>query len=117
MADENEIEMRAMMSRWEALREHWALAPDEEAGLLGDSALTGPIGKAESWHAARMEQRMRLLIDLGAGLDSLLEDQERIRSWLRKESSSLGGHSPIVAMGSSIEWIRQLRRVAWDFAQ
>lgn len=117
MAEESAIEMRAMMARWDALRERWALEPHEEAGLLGDAALTGPIGDVGSWHAPKMEQRMRLLIDLGAGLDSLFEDEQRVRVWLRRKTASFGGATPIEVMTSSIEWIRQLRRVTWDFAQ
>ncbi|RYY26138.1 MAG: DUF2384 domain-containing protein [Sphingomonadales bacterium] len=117
MAEESATEMRAMMARWETLRQHWALEPHEEAGLLGDSALTGPVGEIASWRASRMEQRMRLLIDLGAGLDSVLGDRERIRAWLRRETQSFGGRSAIEVMTSSVEWIRQLRRVTWDFAQ
>ena len=116
MANEDAIEMRAMMARWETLREHWALKPFEEAGLLGDAALAGPIGSVTSWQAVRMERRMRLLIDLGSGLDTLLVDERRIRAWLRRETESFGGLSPIGAMSSSVEWIRQLRRAAMDFA-
>lgn len=115
MANENAIEMRAMMSRWEELRDRWALRPHEEAGLLGGAALRGPVGEVASWRAPRMEQRMRLLIDLGVALDLLLIDGDRINYWLRRERDSMGGRSPIEVMSSSVEWIRQLRGVAQDF--
>ncbi|MES2096791.1 MAG: hypothetical protein V4459_08510 [Pseudomonadota bacterium] len=116
MADENAIEMRAMMARWESLRARWRLEAHEEAGLLGGAALTGPLGDVASWHAARMEQRMRLLIDLATALDALLVDGARIRNWLRRPLESTGGRAPIDAMASSVEWIRQFRGVATDFA-
>lgn len=117
MAEESATEMRAMMARWETLREHWALEPHEEAGLLGDSALTGPVEEVASWRASQMEQRMRLLIDLGAGLDSLLLDRDRIRIWLRRETHSFAGRSAIDFMSSSVDWIRHLRRIIWVFTQ
>ena len=115
MADEQAIELRAMIARWEALRERWALDTHEEAGLLGHSALDGPVGEVASWRAPRMEQRMRLLIDLGAALDALLVDGHRVSYWLRCPRESMGGRSPIEAMSTSVEWIRQLRGVAQDF--
>lgn len=115
MAYEDAVEMRAMMSRWEALRERWALDAQEEAGLLGGGALDGPIGEASSWRAARMEQRIRLLVELGAALDALLIDGHRVCFWLRRPRDSMGGASPVEVMSQSVEWIRQLRGVALDF--
>lgn len=115
MADEDATEMRAMMARWEALRESWALDAGEEAGLLGGASLDGPVDVVASWRPQRMEQRMRLLIDLGAALDVVLRDGHRVCYWLRRPRDSMGGHSPIEVMSSSVEWIRQLRGVALDF--
>lgn len=116
MADENAIEMRAMISRWDATRRRWALEDYEEAGLLGAAALAGPINEPASWGAPKMEQRMRLLIDLAAALDTLLVDETRIRDWLRLPLRSVGNRAPIEAMSSSVEWIRALRNAALDFA-
>ncbi|THD34450.1 MAG: hypothetical protein E7773_14775 [Sphingomonas sp.] len=115
MAREDAIEMRAVMARWDALRERWALDADEEAGLLGGAVLAGPIGEVASWRAASMEQRMRLLIDLGVALDALLADGVKVCLWLRRPRDSMGGMSPIDAMSSSVEWIRSLRKAALDF--
>ncbi len=115
MAEEDALEMLAMLSRWEGLHARWGLDSDEEAALLGGSAFAGPVGDIESWRSSRMEERMRLLIDLGSGLDALLVDEDRICSWLRRRIDLLGGLTPIEAMSSSIEWIRSLRRAALNF--
>lgn len=115
MAYEDAIEMRAMMARWEALRERWALDSGEEAALLGHATLGGPVGDVASWQASRMEQRMRLLVDLGVALDALLIDGHRVCYWLRRPRDSMGGRCPIEVMSTSVEWIRQLRGIALDF--
>ena len=109
------MELRAMMSRWDSLRARWALTPYEEPQLLGGTGFAGPVGNIASWRPARMEQRMRLLLDLGAALDALLVDERRIRAWLRRPLASLDGRRPIDAMSTSPEWIRALRRAALDF--
>jgi hypothetical protein len=64
---------------------------------------------------ARWEQRMRLLVDLGVALDALLIDGHKVCYWLRRPRESMGGRSPIEAMSTSVEWIRQLRGIALDF--
>lgn len=115
MAEENAIEMRVMMARWESLCARWALDDAEEASLLGGAAFAGPVGKAASWRASSMEQRMRLLVELGAALDALLGDDYRICVWLRRPRESMGGKCPIEVMGTSVEWIRSLHRAASDF--
>lgn len=115
MADRRAMETGVTMARWDELRERWALDADEEAGLLGGGALDGPVGAAISWRPQRLEERMRLLADLGGALDVLLIDGCRIRCWLRGRRHSMGGHSPIEAMSSSAEWIRRLLGVARDF--
>lgn len=115
MADEGTMEMRAMMARWEALREQWSLDAGEEAGLLGGTGFEGPVGEVASWQAPRMEQRMRLLIELGGALDVVLGGGHRVCLWLRRPLPSMGGMSPIEAMSSSVEWIRSVRGAALDF--
>ena len=55
MADEDAMEMRAMMARSEALRERWSLDAQEEASLLGHAALGGPVADVASWRALRLE--------------------------------------------------------------
>lgn len=115
MADENAIEMRAMISRWDATRRRWGLEDGEEAGLLGHDALVSPMTELASWAAPKMEQRMRLLIDLAAALDALLADETRVREWLRCPLRSVGNCTPIEAMSSSVEWIRALRNAAREF--
>ena len=115
MAEENAIEMRVMMARWESLCARWALDDGEEAALLGDASLVGPVGEVASWRASRMEQRMRLLVELGAALETLLGDDYRICVWLRRPRESMSGKSPIDVMATSVEWIRSLHRAALDF--
>ena len=115
MAQEDQMEMRAMMSRWEETRARWALSPDEEAELLGGTGFAGPVGEAKSWHAGRLEQRMRLLVDLGNSLESLMRDETHVRRWLRRPMAGIGHRRPIAVMASSVEWIRNLRNAVQDF--
>ncbi|WP_176500224.1 antitoxin Xre/MbcA/ParS toxin-binding domain-containing protein [Sphingomonas sp. HMP9] len=115
MADENAIEMRAMISRWDATRQRWGLEDCEEAGLLGHDALVSPMTGLANWGAPKMEQRMRLLIDLAAALDALLVDETRVREWLHRPRRSVGSHTPIEAMSTSVEWIRAFRNAAREF--
>lgn len=115
MADEDTMEMRAMMSRWETTRARWALSPDEEAELLGGTGFAGPVGDASSWGAGRMERRMRLLVDLGDGLDRLMRSEADVRRWLRRPMPGIGHARPLDVMGSSVEWIRRFRDAVQDF--
>ncbi len=115
MSERHAKELRTLLALWEELIEHWALDADEEAGLLGGASFAGRIGDIASWHASSMEQRMRLLIELGSLLDDLLSDHERIRRWLRRRQPSLR-QSPIDAMSSSVEWLHWLRHTALSFA-
>lgn len=117
MAGADAMELRAIMSRWEVVRTGWLLTNDEETGLLGGADFAGPVGEATSWRAPKMEQRMRLLIDLAATLDELFIDEHRIRSWLRRPTSASGGHRPIDLMSVSPDWIRSFRRSAQEFIQ
>lgn len=114
MAEENALEMRAMLGRWSEVSRRWGLDADEEAGLLGDARLTGPVGDPRSWEAGRMERRMRLLNDLAAALAGLFGDEARVRQWLRRPREALSGMSPIEAMTCSVEWIRMLREACTD---
>lgn len=116
MAIENERELCVIMGRWDTVRADWLLNPEEEAHLLGGTGMSGPVDQAESWEAPRMEQRMRLFIELWIALDMLMADEERVRRWLRRPLSSLGDRSPIQAMASSVEWIRTFKNIALDFA-
>lgn len=115
MAQEDQMEMRAMMSRWEETRARWALNADEEAELLGGTGFAGPVGETESWAAVRLERRMRLLVDLGNALEALMRSDADVRRWLRRPMAGIGNRPPIDLMGSSIEWIRTLRNAVQDF--
>ncbi|HEY0027399.1 MAG TPA: antitoxin Xre/MbcA/ParS toxin-binding domain-containing protein [Allosphingosinicella sp.] len=115
MAGVDAMELRAIMARWEHVRAGWLLTNDEETGLLGGADFEGPVGEASSWRAPKMEQRMRLLIDLASSLEDLFIDEHRIRSWLRRPLSSAGGHRPIDLMSVSPDWIRTFRKSAQDF--
>lgn len=116
MAYEDEVELRAVVARWDALREEWALTASEEAGLLGGARLHGPVGKVESWAAEGMERRMRMLIGLDVAIRPVLLTEVRIRSWLRRELAVLDDMRPLDAMASSPEWIRAFRDAAAVFA-
>lgn len=115
MADEDNMEMRAMLARWEAVRLRWDLNPIEEAGLLGAPRLVGPVCEARSWASGGMERRMRLLVDLGDGLDLLMRSEADIRHWLRRPMAGIGGRRPIEAMATCADWIRCLRDAVQDF--
>ena len=115
MANENQIELRLVLERWKAVREHWDLNSEEEGSLLMGSGFSGPVEYVHSWGAATMERRMRLLIDLSGALSSLFNDEERVRKWLRRPLDSASGRNPIQAMSTSTEWIRTLKRGALDF--
>ena len=58
---------------------------------------------------------MRLLVNLSVALDALLIDGHRVCYWLRGPHESVGGRSPIEAMSTFVQWIRQLRDTALDF--
>jgi hypothetical protein len=116
MFEHHAKELRTTLALWDNQTEEWALSAEEEAGLLGSTAFAGPLTHAASWGASHMEQRLRLLTDFGATLDSVLIEQQCIRIWLRSPRDSLQGLSPIQAMSSSVEWIHLLRRAALEFA-
>ena len=116
MAADDTLELRAIMSRWESVRTGWRLTNDEETSLLGGADFSGCVGQAMSWRAPRMEQRMRLLVDLAILLDDLFIDEHRIHSWLRRPLQAAGGQRPIDLMSVSPDWIRAFRRSALDFA-
>ena len=115
MADEDAMELRATMARWEAVRCRWALDAEEEAGVLGGTGFAGPVGEASSWRPAALERRVRLLVSLGDALEILFRDEARIRGWLRRPCGMLGGNRPIDAMSSSVEVVRLLRDAAEAF--
>ena len=115
MAQEDQMEMRAMMSRWEVTRARWALSPAEEAGLLGGTGFSGPVAEAASWNAVSLERRMRLLVELGDGLELLMRSEMDIRRWLRRPMPSIGHCRPIDVMETSVEWIRRFRDAVQDF--
>ena len=116
MAHEDAMEMRAMMSRWDTTRARWALNAEEEAGLLGGIGFSGPITDITSWSTVHMERRMRMLVDFANALDRVIDDETRVRAWLRRPSPLLDARRPIDAMSASIEFIRALRMAAEGFA-
>lgn len=115
MALEDQMEMRAMMSRWETTKARWALSPAEEAALLGGTGFGGPVGEAASWNAIALERRMRMLVELGHGLELLMRSEMDVRRWLRRPMPGIGHCRPIDVMESSVEWIRMLRDAVQDF--
>jgi hypothetical protein len=115
MADEDQIELRLVLERWKAVRAQWGLTFEEEGGLVRGSGFSGRVGEVNSWGAAGMERRMRLMIDLSLGLSTLFVSEDRVRNWLRQPLRSAHGRSPIEAMSSSEEWIRFFKRTVVDF--
>lgn len=116
MAEEDAMELRATMARWEMVRARWALGPDEEADLLGGTGFSGPPGRPASWRPATLERRIRLLVSLGDALDVVLRDEARVRAWLRRPCVIIGDQRPIDAMATSTVFIRALRDAAEAFA-
>lgn len=115
MALEDAMELRAVMARWEVTRARWALNPAEESALLGGTGFEGSVAEPASWQAVRLERRMRLLVELGDGLELLMRGEAEIRRWLRRPMRGIGLCRPIDVMEESTEWIRRLRDAVRDF--
>jgi hypothetical protein len=115
MSNYNPMAPCEILSRWEGLRICWALSAQEEGALLGQAILIGPVEDICSWQASSLEQQMRLLTEVADSLDTLLVNEDRIRTWLRVPQGALGNLSPLEAMASSSQWAEFIRRSALMF--
>lgn len=104
MIGSNEIPLKAVLARWDAIVIRWDLDPEERSALVGGFR-DGPVDHVESYELICGERRMRLIVDLEPVLIKVIGDEERIRGWLRAPNANLGGRTPIGVMASSPEWM------------
>lgn len=98
------LPLKDVLARWDAIAVYWDLDEAERCGLLG-SIEGGPVARVDSYDSARVERRMRLVLELDDELRRIFGKEVRAVNWLRARNRHLGGASPIELMSLSTAWM------------
>lgn len=96
-----------VLTSWDSVIVSWALNGADRSALLG-AMKEGEVVDPATYAPASAEVRMRLLVELHDILVSVLENDARVRAWLRTPNRHLCGRTPIDTMARSPVWIRWL---------
>lgn len=99
--------LQQTLTKWDQLVTDWNLDAGERSALLGGFS-PGRVDDVDTYEPEYAERRMRLCVELADSIDRVAVHPDRVRSWLRRRNSGLGGLTPIQAMASSSEWTRWL---------
>ena len=104
----DELPLKGVMARWDAMVVRWSLDADDCSALLGEGT-GGPVGDPSSYGVGTAERRMRLMVTLDPIVAAVFDhDGERVRTWLRRPNVNLRERTPLEVMTRSPEWIRWL---------
>ena len=99
--------LASVLSRWEMLKERWALDTHERAALVGGQ-MRHPDAPIEDYHLLCGEQRIRLMEEVDAIYARIVGDDEDVRAWLRRPNLNLANRTPLDVMAGTPEWMQWL---------
>lgn len=98
------VPLTQIFVRLDAIAIRWGLDGDERSALL-DGMVPSAVDAVQAYDAAAAERRARLLVELDTVAAAVLIDGCRIRDWLRRPNTALGGSAPLNVIANSPDWM------------